>query len=97
MYTQVRMTKLQYVYDVSQKMHDRSCDFTAHMCTGIIHENYKLFVNPLFSRAAAARTVNGLVGKGRMSNAEDWRTRMCEREPSGLTIEREQRGRTAGV
>ena len=26
----------------------RSCDFTAHMCTGIIHENYKLFVNPLF-------------------------------------------------
>ena len=26
----------------------RSCDFTAHMCTGVIHENYKLFVNPLF-------------------------------------------------
>ena len=27
---------------------NRSCDFTAHMCTGMIHENYKLFVNPLF-------------------------------------------------
>ena len=27
---------------------NRSCDFTAHMCTGIIHKNYKLFVNPLF-------------------------------------------------
>ena len=26
----------------------RSCDFTAHLCTGIIHESYKLFVNPLF-------------------------------------------------
>ena len=26
--------------------HHRSCDFTAHMCTGIIHKNYKLFVNP---------------------------------------------------
>ena len=26
----------------------RSFDFTAHMCTGIIHKNYKLFVNPLF-------------------------------------------------
>ena len=25
----------------------RSCDFTAHLCTGIIHEDYKLFVNPL--------------------------------------------------
>ena len=25
----------------------RSCDFTAHMCTGIILSNYKLFVNPL--------------------------------------------------
>ena len=23
----------------------RSCDFTAHMCTGIILSNYKLFVN----------------------------------------------------
>ena len=21
----------------------RSCDFTEHLCTGIIHENYKLF------------------------------------------------------
>ena len=29
-------------------VHNRSCDFTAHMCTGIIHKNYKLFVNPLF-------------------------------------------------
>ena len=26
----------------------RSCDFTAHMCTGMILSNYKLFVNPLF-------------------------------------------------
>ena len=25
-----------------------SCDFTAHLCTGIIHKNYKLLVNPLF-------------------------------------------------
>ena len=23
-------------------------DSTAHLCTGAIHENYKLFVNPLF-------------------------------------------------
>ena len=26
----------------------RSCDFTAHMCTGMILSNYKLFVNLLF-------------------------------------------------
>ena len=26
----------------------RSFDFTAHMCTGMILSNYKLFVNPLF-------------------------------------------------
>ena len=25
-----------------------SCDFTAHLCTGIIHECYKLLVYPLF-------------------------------------------------
>ena len=30
------------------ELQSRSCDFTAHLCTGIIHENYKLFVNPLF-------------------------------------------------
>ena len=29
----------------------RSCDFTAHMCTGMILSNYKLFVNPLFTRS----------------------------------------------
>ena len=32
----------------SAQADSRSCDFTAHLCTGIIHENYKLFVNPLF-------------------------------------------------
>ena len=30
------------------QVHNRSCDFTAHMCTGMILSNYKLFVNPLF-------------------------------------------------
>ena len=32
----------------------RSCDFKAHLCKGIIHENYKLFVNPLRNRAASS-------------------------------------------
>ena len=34
---------------------NRSCDFTAHMCTGIIHEDYKLFVNPLFMCAVESQ------------------------------------------
>ena len=38
---------------------DRSCDFTAHMCTGIIHENYKLFVNPLFKLISIEHVIIG--------------------------------------
>ena len=33
---------------LTTKSHPRSCDFTAHVCTAIIHENYKLFVNPVY-------------------------------------------------
>ena len=34
----------------------RSCDFTAHMCTGVIRSNYKLFVNPLFKLMSIEHT-----------------------------------------
>ena len=38
---------------------DRSCDFTAHMCTGIILSNYKLFVNPLFKLISIEHVIIG--------------------------------------
>ena len=37
----------------------RSCDFTAHMCTGMILSNYKLFVNPLFELISIEHVIIG--------------------------------------
>ena len=37
----------------------QSCDFTAHMCTGIILSNYKLFVNPLFKLISIEHVIIG--------------------------------------
>ena len=37
----------------------RSCDFTAHMCTGLILSNYKLFVNPLFKLISIEHVIIG--------------------------------------
>ena len=48
------LVDLYYSTDVSQKYYfvcsvaHQSCDFTAHMSTGMILSNYKLFVDPLF-------------------------------------------------
>ena len=38
---------------------NRSCDFTAHMCTGIILSNYKSFVNPLFKLISIEHVIIG--------------------------------------
>ena len=35
------------------------CDFTAHMCTGMILSNYKLFVNPLFKLISIEHVIIG--------------------------------------
>ena len=37
----------------------QSCDFTAHMCTGIILSVYKLFVNPLFKLISIEHIIIG--------------------------------------
>ena len=37
----------------------RSCDFTAHMFTGMILSNYKLFVNPLFKLISIEHVIIG--------------------------------------
>ena len=37
----------------------RSCAFTAHMCTGMILSNYKLFVNPLFKLISIEHVIIG--------------------------------------
>ena len=37
----------------------RSCDFTAHMCTGMILSNYKFFVNPLFKLISIEHVIIG--------------------------------------
>ena len=37
----------------------RSCDFTAHMCTGMILSNYKLFVYPLFKLISIEHVIIG--------------------------------------
>ena len=37
----------------------RSCDFTAHMCTGMILSNYKLFVNSLFKLISIEHVIIG--------------------------------------
>ena len=37
----------------------RSCDFTAHMCTGMILSNYKLFVNPLVKLISIEHVIIG--------------------------------------
>ena len=37
----------------------QSCDSTAHMCTGIILSNYKLFVNPLFKLISIEHVIIG--------------------------------------
>ena len=41
------------------QVHTRSCDFTAHMCTGMILSNYKLFVNPLFKLISIEHVIIG--------------------------------------
>ena len=38
---------------------DQSCDFTAHMCTGTILSNYKVFVNPLFKPISIEHVIIG--------------------------------------
>ena len=37
----------------------QSCDFTAHMCTGIKLSIYKLFVNPLFNLISVEHVIIG--------------------------------------
>ena len=37
----------------------QSCDFTAHMCAGMILSNYKLFVNPLFKLISIEHVIIG--------------------------------------
>ena len=44
---------------VNQWFRSRSCDFTAHMCTGMILSNYKLFVNPLFKLISIEHVIIG--------------------------------------
>ena len=39
--------------------HARSCDFTAHMRTGMILSNYKFFVNPLFKLISIEHVIIG--------------------------------------
>ena len=42
-----------------QPLDPRSCDFTAHMCTGMILSNYMLFVNPLFKLISIEHVIIG--------------------------------------
>ena len=37
----------------------QSCDFTAHMCKGVILSIYKLFVNPLFKLISIEHVIIG--------------------------------------
>ena len=41
------------------QVHNRTCDFTAHMCTGRIIFIYKLLVNPLFKLISIEHVIIG--------------------------------------
>ena len=47
---------------LSSTRKSQCCDFTAHMCTGIILSIYKLFVNPLFKLISIEHVIIGSNG-----------------------------------
>ena len=47
------------VWEASKAEVTRSCDFKAHMCTGMILSNYKFFVNPLFKLISIEHVIIG--------------------------------------